>query len=50
MLSKNEKSVMQYIYTKCHEKGTALLSGMDISTALYPNVDLNIKVDNVDLF
>ena len=48
MLSKNEKSVMQYIYTKCHEKGTALLSGMDISTALYPNVDLNInEIDEI---
>ena len=48
MLSKKEKSVMQYIYTKCVEKGTCLLSGMDISTAIYPDLDLNInEIDEI---
>lgn len=48
MLSKNEKIVMQYLYTKCIGKGTALLSGMDISTALYPSIDLNInEIDEI---
>lgn len=34
MLSKNEKIVMKYIYNKCHDKGTCLLSSMEISNGV----------------
>ncbi|MDR0975637.1 MAG: hypothetical protein LBM01_01595 [Christensenellaceae bacterium] len=43
MLSKTERKIMDYIYTKCKSKGAALLTPKEILASLLPKTELTTK-------
>ncbi len=48
MLSKKEKSVMNYIYSKCENQESVLISPQDIATACMDKYDLtNVEIDQI---